>query len=204
MDSIILTTKLCWTKGVAAMSQFTKKALIESFIKLLNQTTLDKITVKDIVDDCGVTRNTFYYYFQDIYALLEEIFQLEAQKVIEANKDYDSWQDSFLQTVKFALENKRIIFHSYHSLNRDQLERYLHGISDSFIYGFVKKRAEGMNVTSEDIKFISDFYKFALVGMLLEWIRNGMADDPHIFMHKMEQLFEGNIHNILVNAELRK
>ena len=50
------------------MAQFTRTAIVNSFIRLLNEKPLDKITVKDIVDDCGVNRNTFYYHFQDIYA----------------------------------------------------------------------------------------------------------------------------------------
>ena len=51
------------------MTQFTSKAIEESFIRLLNERPLDKITIKDIVDDCGISRNTFYYHFQDITAL---------------------------------------------------------------------------------------------------------------------------------------
>ena len=55
------------------MSQLTKRAITESFMKLINQVPFDKITVKDIVEDCGVNRNTFYYHYSDIYALLDEI-----------------------------------------------------------------------------------------------------------------------------------
>ena len=48
------------------MSQLTKRAITESFMKLINQVPFDKITVKDIVEDCGVNRNTFYYHYRDI------------------------------------------------------------------------------------------------------------------------------------------
>ncbi len=79
------------------MPQYTKIALIQSFIKLLNETPMDKITVKDIVEDCGVNRNTFYYYFSDIYAMLEEVFISETQSALEGQKNYDSWQESFFR-----------------------------------------------------------------------------------------------------------
>ncbi len=59
--------------GGKRVSSFTKKAILESFLRLVSKKNFDKITVRDIVDECGVNRNTFYYYFQDIYALLEEI-----------------------------------------------------------------------------------------------------------------------------------
>ena len=63
------------------MPSFTKKAIIESFLRIAAKKPLDKITVRDIVDDCGVNRNTFYYYFQDIYAVLEEICRNGVEKV---------------------------------------------------------------------------------------------------------------------------
>ena len=56
------------------MANFTSKAIKESFIKLLNEKPMNKISVKDIVEDCGINRNSFYYHFQDIPTLLEEIF----------------------------------------------------------------------------------------------------------------------------------
>ncbi|HBJ10863.1 MAG TPA: TetR family transcriptional regulator, partial [Ruminococcaceae bacterium] len=52
------------------MAQFTKKAIIDAFTELIGERPFDKITVKDIVTRCGVNRNTFYYYFEDIYALV--------------------------------------------------------------------------------------------------------------------------------------
>ena len=48
------------------MSVTTKRALAETFKKLLSKRGLNKITVKDIVEDCGVNRQTFYYHFHDI------------------------------------------------------------------------------------------------------------------------------------------
>lgn len=63
------------------MTHFTSKAIEESFIRLLNGRPLDKITIKDIVDDCGISRNTFYYHFQDITALLQHILNADVERV---------------------------------------------------------------------------------------------------------------------------
>ena len=88
------------------MAQFTKKAIIDAFTELIGERPFDKITVKDIVTRCGVNRNTFYYYFEDIYALVDELFQLETQKILGTETDYASWQDAFLKAVAFARDNK--------------------------------------------------------------------------------------------------
>lgn len=183
------------------MPQFTKRALIDSFIKLLNETSLDKITVKDIVDECGVNRNTFYYYFQDIYAMLDEIFRAEAEKVIKESELYKSWKDGFIKSAVFALENRKAIYHIYNSINREQLEKYLYNITESLMLKFVNLQAEGMNVSEEDKKFIADIYKYALVGMVLDWISRGMTDDTEIFIDKMEKIFDGSVKNALKNSE---
>ena len=74
------------------MSDITKNALANSLTELMAATPLDKITVKDIVEDCGINRNTFYYYYHDIYALLEELFSDEIRRAMEEeHEDYETW-----------------------------------------------------------------------------------------------------------------
>ena len=65
------------------MANFTRNAIQASFLKLLDQRPLAQITVKDVVTDCGVNRNTFYYYFQDIPELLEDIVKNDAERIIQ-------------------------------------------------------------------------------------------------------------------------
>ena len=111
------------------MTQFTSKAIEESFIRLLNERPLDKITIKDIVDDCGISRNTFYYHFQDITALLEHILNADVERVLSQHLDMDSWEDGFISAARFALENKRLVYHIYNSVSRERVERYLYSIA---------------------------------------------------------------------------
>lgn len=182
------------------MSQLTRKALIDSFVKLLNEMSLDKITVKDITEACGVNRNTFYYHFKDIYGMLDEVFQMETQKVIDENKGYGTWQDAFLQSTKFALENKRAIYHIYNSLSREQLEQYLYEVTDNVMVSFVADSAKGMDVNPEDMRILVNFYKHAMVGMLLDWLKNGMRENPEYIISRLGCLLEGNVRIALQNG----
>ena len=90
-----------------ALANFTQKAIRASFIKLLNQKPLSQITIKDIVDDCGVNRNTFYYYFQDLPDLVETITKEEAQRVIQLYPAIDSIEQCLDALIDFALENRK-------------------------------------------------------------------------------------------------
>ena len=102
------------------MAQFTKKAIVESFISLLNQKPLDKITVKEIVDDCGINRNTFYYHFEDIRALLAFVIDAEVERVIAKHASVASLEEGFIEAAYFALNNKKAVYHIYNSVSREE------------------------------------------------------------------------------------
>lgn len=182
------------------MAQLTKKAIRESFIRLINQMPFNRITVKDIVEDCGISRNTFYYHYQDIYELLREIFELEMAKIVESEEVYDSWQEAFRQAISFAFENKKGIYHIYNSVNRWELESYLYKVNGKLMKDFVAKQAEGMNVNEEDVGLIALFYACALVGLVLQWLDHSMKEDPEAVIARMGVMLDGNIKAMLQKA----
>ena len=89
MNSIDKILKICYivigkyyfvNETGVFMSQITKKALAPSLKNLLLKKPLNKITINDITDDCGINRMTFYYHFKDIYDLAEWACLQEAAK----------------------------------------------------------------------------------------------------------------------------
>ncbi|MFL0269210.1 TetR/AcrR family transcriptional regulator [Candidatus Clostridium radicumherbarum] len=175
------------------MSQTTKKALEASLKNLLLQKPLDKVTVSDIASDCGINRMTFYYHFKDIYDLIEWVCVENAAKAIGGKKTYDTWQQGFLQIFNAVLQNKAFIINVYHSMSREQVEIYLYKLTYDLMIGVVEEQSAGMSVREEDKKFIADFYKFAFVGIMLEWIRNGMKEDPLSIIDRLSVLIQGDI-----------
>ena len=131
------------------MPNFTKKAIRESFIKLLNERPLNKITVKDIVEDCGVNRNSFYYHYQDLPALLEEIVSDEAKRrIVEQYQEIGSIEDCFRATISFALKNRRAVLHIYKSMNREYYDRYTMELC-SYLVGLYLDRLVGDRAISK-------------------------------------------------------
>ena len=49
----------------------TEELIVQAVERLLMQKKVKKLTVKDIVEECGITRQTFYYHFRDIPDLLK-------------------------------------------------------------------------------------------------------------------------------------
>ena len=86
---------------------------------VLDEKPFGKITVKDITDRCGINRNTFYYHYQDIPALLEEICQNQVEDIISKYPTLNSIEDCLDAAMQSVLENKRAIMHIYNSDNRN-------------------------------------------------------------------------------------
>lgn len=176
------------------MSQLTKKAIVEAFIKLLNERPLDKIKVKDIVEECGINRNTFYYHFQDIPAMIEEIMRDEVDRVLAEQKQAETWEEGFIQGAEFAIKNKKALYHIYKSVSRDVVERYLNTIAEDVMTRFVEYMAGDLSPLEEDKLLVIHFYKAALVGMILDWMEAGMKYDTEKLIRRIGYLFEGNIY----------
>ncbi len=179
------------------MSQTTKRALEASLKNLLLKKPLDKITINDIAEDCGINRMTFYYHFKDIYDLVEWSCVEDATKALEGKRTYDTWQQGFLQIFEAVLANKPFIMNVYHSVSREQVEIYLYKLTYDLMIAVVDEKADGMTVRDEDKKFIADFYKFAFVGLLLDWIKKDMRENPQAIIDRLAILVHGNISNAL-------
>ncbi len=176
------------------MVQYTRKAINEGFIALLNERPFDKISVVDIAEKCGITRNTFYYHYADIYALVDEIFRNDTERLINQNVDCNTWQEAVIQATDFARENRHAIFHLYHSINRDRVEEYLYNIVLISMTSYIQREAEGLaDISPEDVHTLAVFYTSALLGLMTKWLHDGMIYDVEAYIADIGRLLEGNI-----------
>ena len=164
------------------MSQVTKRALEASLKNLLLKKPLSKITINDITEDCGINRMTFYYHFKDIYDLVEWSCAEDAKKALEGKKTYDTWQQGFLQIFEAVQENKPFIINVYRSVSREQVELYLYKLTYDLLI-----------VREDDKEFIANFYKYAFVGVMLDWVKNDMKEDPKQIIDRLSTLMHGNV-----------
>ncbi len=159
------------------MANFTKTAIKTTFIKLLNEKPLSQITVKDIVETCGVNRNSFYYHFQDIPALVEEIVTEEADRIIAEHPSIDSIEECLNTALDFARKNRRAILHIHNSANRDIYEQYLWKVCHHVVSVYVKVLFAERPIPDSDRELLIRFYKCECFGMVMEWLSSGMSED---------------------------
>ena len=145
------------------MPSFTKKAIVATFIDLLAKKPLEKLTVRDIVDACDINRNTFYYYFQDIYAVLEELCHTATASVAKVKAPDEALAALFAAMAEFVAAHKKAAKNLVTSLGRDGMERYLGGE----IAALLENRLDGFR--TGEAQLAVRFLSHGFIGLLADF-----------------------------------
>lgn len=152
----------------------TKKSLAESLKKAMRSKAFSKITVSEIINDCGVNRKTFYYHFEDIYALLKWMFEEEAVEVIKHFDLLVDYEEAIRFVMKYVDENDYIISCAYDSIGRDEMKRFFYadfmGVVSSVLDAAEAKFEK--KIEPDFKEYIAKFYTEALSGMLIDWVKD--------------------------------
>lgn len=180
------------------MAKQTQKFIMSTFMQLLESESLDKITVRDIVEECEINRNTFYYHYSDIYDLLDDVFRVEAEKFLEQDVDDNTtFGEEYARAAQFVLKYRKAILHIYDSKKRDVLENYLETLAFSFINRFVKKESEGYILSDGDVDYITGFYTHAIVGNTIEWIKRKLPSGQEKFIERTAGTFNATVKDMI-------
>lgn len=179
------------------MSQVTKRALAHSLKNLLLKKPLNKITISDIAEDCGISRMTFYYHFKDIYDLVEWACLEDTNKVLKEYKTYDTWQQGFLQLFEVVRENETLVMNVYRCVHQEQLEKYLKPLVDHLVLNIINEEVSDKTVKDEDKEFIAQIYGYIFIGILMDWVKTDMQAEYEALVEKLGILMKGTIGNAL-------
>ena len=180
----------------------TKIALAYALKDLLKNKPLNKITVSDITDKCGINRQTFYYHFADIMELVGWIIEKEADDALKNNTTYDTWQEGFESLFNMLKEDRDFVLNVYHHIPGEYIDRYLYKVTYDLLYQVVEEKSKDMMVKEEDKCFIANFYKYGFVGLVVEWLNRDMVDDPKMIVSRLNSLIKGSFAQALSNARI--
>lgn len=178
------------------MSDLTKQALIASFKKLLETEPFDKITISDITNDCGLSRQTFYYYFRDIFDMIRWIYNSESLNEIGGRGGYGTWQDKIRELFDYTLNNKSLILGTFNSKCRNDLVGYYMDVSIRKISDIVEMKSDG-DIAEKDKKFIASVYAYAFVGIMVDWISDGMKESSEEMVDRVYKIVMSNFDRTL-------
>lgn len=173
-------------------SNITKLALADSLKKLMGEKSFDKINVGDIVCDCGLTRQSFYYHFKDKYDLMNWIYYTETARFMTTYDTLEHWTDGLKDLCCYMQHNKVFYKNALNTTGQNSFPEYLH----SYISDISVAAIESMQNTEYDRDkwgFTVSFFATAFVAFIVRWADNGMKDDPTEYITKMRAFFDGSI-----------
>lgn len=173
------------------MPNRTKEMLAESLMKLLARRTLDKITIQDIVDDCGYNRQTFYYHFHDIYDLIDWIFAAQTQELIEKCRACGSLDVGVDAVIAYMRENRRLILNILRSVNGEKLLDNLYRSAQSIVLSALENHPGVQELSAEYRELVAEAFKYALAGLLIDWMRAGIPEDLVNKVRTMKAVYIG-------------
>ena len=174
------------------------KRVLESTLKeMAEKKSLSKITINDLTQACGVSRQTFYNNFKDIYDLVEWIYLKEVVTPIEKGKIYDKWQDALTSIFQYISENHVFVLNTYRSFGKGFLEKVLRQEIELFLSNQVFKKIEVTKEEAKQVEFSYSFYTYALVGVGLDWIEKQMPESVEELVERIERVMLGEIISIL-------
>lgn len=169
--------------------QITKNAIETAFLKLLKEKNFEKVMVKDIVEECGLTRNTFYYYYDDTYNIIEDILEREARKMIEEMQQGGSLTEAVKDIFEYLEENPKIARHLFDSAKKDDMYRYVRSTVEIVLTYYLEHCAGSGKISEANRRTIIHSCKYSVQGFIEEWLQKGMKNSLLEEVENAEQLF---------------
>lgn len=156
------------------MNQRTEAVLIGTFKALMLKKPMNKITVSELVEECGINRKTFYYHFEDIRDMLHKMLRQDIEAIFSRGDlitDHDLIINSVLDYIE---QNKVILKNMISCIGRAELDLFLNSNVNKPIYSLVceTEQKQNLSVGDEYKRFLADFFTRAVSGVLIDWIEN--------------------------------
>lgn len=177
----------------------TKRQLAESLKKSMTQKPLEKITIRELVEDCGLNRQTFYYHFEDIYDLLKWMFQQEAVSLLEKHEGIMVWQDGLLQLFHYLEDNRAICLCALHSLGHTHLKRFFYTDINSIVTRAVELISEEHALPNKNAAFLSHVLTLSLAGLMESWLLGEMDCTPEVLLAEVDILLQNQMKGAQIN-----
>lgn len=185
---------------IASMN--TKKALAASLKKYMAQKPLSKVTISEIIADCDVNRKTFYYHFEDIYALLKWMLEQEAIKIVKQFDLLTDYKEAILFVMDYVEENAHILNCAYDSVGRDELKRFFYADFIDIMNKLIgdAQRECGVSVNDDFKSFLSNLYTEALAGVLIDWFRSAQKREREKTLRYLSLILRASLPAVLKNV----
>lgn len=189
------------------MKPSAKIIIIDTFKQLIQNKSIDKITVTEICEIAQVNRQSFYYHFANLFDIFKYYFRAEVFGEIDDNKTFNTWCSGFLATMNYLNRNSRMILNVYDSTYRHEANACFIEISNQLLDHIVDECMSKLDVElpETDYRFIINFYRHIFNGLMMDWVGEGMKEEPDQLLKKLHIMIDGSVvRSVEAFAEERK
>ncbi|CAM3138723.1 TetR/AcrR family transcriptional regulator [Streptobacillus felis] len=172
-----------------------------TFGKMLKVKPYFKITVKEITEESGVTRQIFYYYFKNMTDLLKYYFEVEVQEVMKEKKKFKSFEDAYLLFFKSIAEREDVIKNINNCESCGLLKETFEYMSRKLFERLFNDTLKSHKISEKDRNFLIDYYKVAFASTAYEWLNNGMEEEPLYLVKNLSIMIDQSIAQTLEKFE---
>lgn len=182
----------------------TKHLLCESLKRKMAVKPLDKISIREIVEDCGTNRQTFYYHFQDIYDQLKWMYEQEAFSLVRDRANMLFWQDGILQLFHYLEENRAVMVCALKSMGHEHVKRFFYDDLRDIVQLIVKSAREQISFTEEYEEFLVHYLTLSFSALTESWILGEIQKTPEELIKLLEITMNDQIHGAILRVPAQK
>lgn len=177
------------------MSLKTKQRLAEALKSALQKKKLSKVTVSELVAACDINRKTFYYHFEDIYALFKWMLEQEAIKVINQFDFIVDTEEALRFIIDYVDSNKHMINGAYDSVGPEEIKRFLYNDLISVFEGVIEQgeSLHKIHLEAEFKRFLAAFYTEACAGLIIMWVKDQLNIDKEEVLQNLLFIFKNSM-----------
>lgn len=183
------------------MANYTRKAILYHFERMLFEMPFEKITVCALVERCEVSSNTFYYHFRDIYDLLDVWMNEKKKEYLEEVGSPIDWAARLKTALKKLRENSPVVYHLFGSISRERLEHFVFVVLEKEFYMAVKESLDGYDIPEESLQDLSAFCCYSTFGFVIKFLWDNMDVDIDASVERLSKTFEGVIQYVAVKSK---
>ena len=184
-------------------SETTCQAISGALKQLMTQKPLERITVAEIMDTCGMRRQHFYYYFTDIYDLLRWTFDKEALELLQQQQGVSPWQNGFLHLFQYINQNRAVCLCALDSLGKESLKRLLEADVSSIVDRAVQQTAveNGLPAHSPEVEVVICLVTIMMAGAVESWLRGELTQTPEELTRRIDMMFQDYIRGVALRLK---
>ncbi|CAM4252929.1 TetR family transcriptional regulator [Bacillus manliponensis] len=187
-------------------SIISKKIIANSLKQLMETEPFHKISVSDIMVNCQMRRQTFYYHFKDKFELLSWIYKEETKENIIDFLDYEKWENIFELLFDYFYQNQQFYRNALKVIEQNSFNYYLFEHTKNLYIKIIDELLIGYDVSISEIEkaTLASFYSHGFVGTVKDWIENHCAVDPSIMSSMMRNMINNQFVLLLGQSAIKQ